>query len=304
MNISLAYEELLQYYSREQILQNESMKNHTSFRIGGKADLLVIPSSADQIRKTVTICRDMNIPVMIMGNGSNLLVRDSGIRGVVIKIADGMKEITVEKENIKAQAGALLSAVSSEALRHRLIGMEFASGIPGTIGGAVIMNAGAYDGEMKDVVEGALVMDEYGQEVSLSKGDLEFGYRTSSLQKKFYVVLEVTISLKSGDYEKSKAKIADFARRRREKQPLSYPSAGSVFKRPPGYYAGQLIQDCGLKGMRIGDAQISELHSGFIINLGNATAKDVIKLINIVRERVIEKFNVEMHPEIRIVGDE
>jgi len=304
MNINSAYEELSRYFSGEQILQNESMKNHTSFHIGGKADIMVIPSSTEQVRRAVSICRDRNIPLMIMGNGSNLLVRDAGIRGVVIKIADGMRCITVEGEYIRAQAGALLSAISSEALKHGLTGMEFASGIPGTIGGAVIMNAGAYDGEMKDIVDRVLVMDENGNEAVLSREELAFGYRSSSLQNKFSVVLDVVISLIKGDYEESKAKIADFTRRRREKQPLAYPSAGSVFKRPPGYYAGKLIQDCGLKGLRVGDAQISELHSGFIINLGNAAAKDVIALIEIVKARVMAKFGVEMHPEIRIVGEE
>lgn len=306
MNLEKAYKALSEYFQPDQLLQNESMKKHTSFRIGGPADLMIIPSGIEQIRLAYKVLRDNNVPVMVMGNGTNLLVRDKGIRGAVIKIANRFNRAEVKGETILAQAGILLSALSNLALKHSLKGLEFASGIPGTLGGAVTMNAGAYGGEMKDVIEWVSVMDldEDGRIITLGRNELGLGYRTSIIQESNMIVLEVFMQLEKGRYEESKALIQELTKRRQEKQPLSYPSAGSAFKRPVGYYAGKLIQDAGLKGMRVGDAQISEKHSGFIINLGNATACDVIQLIEKAKTRVKEHTGVELIPEVRIIGED
>lgn len=303
MNIESALKQLQQIMPSEQLLINESMKKHTSFRIGGPADLLIIPADTGQVMAVLDVLKAYGVPFMVMGNGSNLLVRDKGIRGAVIKIADRFSKAEVNGETITAQSGILLSVLSKLALDACLTGLEFASGIPGTLGGAVAMNAGAYGGEMKDVVKWVNVLDPQGRIVRLNKEDLALGYRTSSIQGSGSIVLDVFMELKKGCYEESKSLIADLARRRREKQPLNYPSAGSVFKRPVGYYAGKLIQDAGLTGARIGDAQVSELHSGFIINLGNATAEDVTSLIELIRQRVMEKYGVELQPEVKIVGE-
>ncbi len=304
MKIEKAYHALMEFMEPDQLLQNESMSKHTSFRIGGPADLMILPSEIRQIQKTFQILRSFNVPVMVMGNGSNLLVKDKGIRGAVVKIADRFSRAEVKGESILAQAGILLSALSRLALNSSLRGLEFASGIPGTLGGAVTMNAGAYGGEMKDVIDCVSVLDEDGTVTTLSKEEMELGYRTSIIQNTRKIVLEVFMKLEKGDYEESKALMREFTKRRQEKQPLSYPSAGSAFKRPVGYYAGKLIQDAGLKGMRIGDAQISEKHSGFIINLGNAKACDVIELIEKAKEKVKEQTGVELIPEVRIVGED
>jgi UDP-N-acetylmuramate dehydrogenase len=302
MNIDKAYEALNKILPPGQLLRNESMKKHTSFRIGGPVDLMILPSELGHMQAALTILKKFDIPAMVMGNGSNLLVRDKGIRGAVIKIADRYSKAEVKDNTIKAQSGILLSALSMLALEASLTGLEFASGIPGTLGGAVAMNAGAYGGEMKDVIQWVSILEEDGTLKVLDKEQLALGYRTSAIQDSKRIVLETFMVLQKGDYEKSKAVIQDLTRRRREKQPLSYPSAGSTFKRPVGYYAGKLIQDAGLKGMRVGDAQVSELHSGFIINLGNATACDVIELIEQVKKHVKEKFDVDLNPEVKIVG--
>ncbi|HHT66425.1 MAG: UDP-N-acetylmuramate dehydrogenase [Caldicoprobacterales bacterium] len=304
MNLEKACQALSEFLEPDQLLLNENMSKHTSFRIGGPVDLMVLPSKTEQIQNAIRILREYDIPVMVMGNGSNLLVRDKGIRGAVMKIADRFSQAEVKNETVHAQAGILLSALSRLALKSGLKGLEFASGIPGTLGGAVTMNAGAYGGEMKDVIKWACVMDEDGEVTVLDKDSLALGYRTSIIQSTKRIVLEVFLQLKAGDYEESRALIQELTKRRREKQPLQYPSAGSAFKRPVGYYAGKLIQDAGLKGMRVGDAQISEIHSGFIINLGNATACDVIELIEKVKTRVKEQAGIELHPEVRIVGED
>jgi UDP-N-acetylmuramate dehydrogenase len=303
MNIHEVYKELSSVIPEEQLLKDEPMKNHTSFRIGGPADLMVLPSEIEHIRHTLKVCQKWNVPFMVMGNGSNLLVRDKGIRGVVIKIANTFNSVWVEGCFIRAQSGALLSVLSKKALETELKGLEFASGIPGTLGGAIVMNAGAYGGEMKDVVDWVKVMDHQGNEFCLSNAELEFGYRTSLVQKKGLIVLEAGLVLSPGNFEEIRAVMADLTRKRQEKQPLSLPSAGSVFKRPPGYFAGKLIEDAGLKGFRIGDAQVSEKHAGFIVNLGNATAKDVLALIELIQQRVMEKYGVELKPEIKVVGE-
>ncbi len=303
MKMNQAYEALRSCLHEGQLLRDESMKRHTSFRIGGPVDIMVIPKEISHIRHTIKVCKEFDIPFMVIGNGSNLLVRDGGIRGVVLKVAEGFNRATIEGETIRAESGILLSALSRLALGSNLTGLEFASGIPGTLGGAVVMNAGAYSGEMKDVVEWTSVLWPDGSEEVLGKEALQLGYRTSILQHTPAIVLEVFMGLKTGNYDTSKAMIAELTRRRQEKQPLSYPSAGSAFKRPVGYYAGKLIQDAGFKGMRVGDAQISELHSGFIINLGNASAQDVIALIEMITQKVKDAFDVDLSPEVRIVGE-
>jgi UDP-N-acetylmuramate dehydrogenase len=303
MNIDAIYTALREYIPRNQLLRNESMQRHTSFHIGGPADLLILPADAHQIRHTLLLCQAHSVPLLVMGNGSNLLVRDKGIRGAVLKIADHYGQAWIDGHTLRAQSGILLSTLARHALNASLTGLEFASGIPGTLGGAVFMNAGAYGGEMKDVLLQASILTEAGEMVWLNAADLALGYRTSVLQRTFGIVLEVQLVLQHGDAERVRETMADLARRRREKQPLTYPSAGSAFKRPVGYYAGQLIQDAGLKGMRVGDAQISELHSGFIINLGHATAQDVLTLIGRVQDRVKKTYGVELNPEVRVVGE-
>ncbi len=304
MDISRVYQRLIDRIPSERVLVNESMKKHTSFRIGGPADIMVLPTDPQEIRYVIQLCKELSIPFYVMGNGSNLLVRDKGIRGLVMKIASNFSDIKIEGTKVTAQAGVLLSVLSKKTVQHSLKGLEFASGIPGTLGGAVAMNAGAYGGEMKDVVTSVWAMDYSGNDRRLDYDDLKFGYRTSAIQQDKLIVIEVDMQLEEGDKQESMELIAELTRRRREKQPLSYPSAGSTFKRPVGYYAGKLIQDAGLKGLRVGDAQVSDLHAGFIINLGNATAKDVLELIQIVKEKVKSEFNVDMQPEIKIIGEE
>lgn len=304
MMIDSVYRALSEYIPTQRILVNELMKNHTSFKIGGPADILILPATDNEIIHTLKVCNELSVPIFVMGNGTNLLVRDKGIRGVVLKIAENYSNVKIEGTSINAQSGVLLSTLSRQAVRHSLKGLEFASGIPGTLGGAITMNAGAYGGEIKNVVVSVSVMDNSGNYRVLQHDEMEFGYRTSCIQSNKLIVLEVNMKLEPGDQKESLELMADLNRRRREKQPLTYPSAGSTFKRPVGYYAGKLIQDSGLKGLRIGDAQISELHAGFIINLGNATAQNVIDLINKVQEIIRAKYNVEMAPEVRIIGEE
>lgn len=283
---------------------DEPMRNHTSFKIGGPADIFVSPSDKYQIRNVLKLCHDSGCPVFIMGNGTNLLVKDGGIRGVVLKIYDNFNKIDVEGKIVRAQAGALLSVISKSAMKHSLKGFEFASGIPGTLGGAAAMNAGAYGGEIKDVIYSVEVIDDNFNIVPLRKDELEFGYRTSVVSRRGYTVLEAAFHLEEGNYDEIKERIDTLTRRRKEKQPLHLPSAGSVFKRPEGYFAGKLIEDSGLKGIRVGGAMVSDMHSNFIVNVGNATAKDVLNLIEIVRHEVYEKFNLLLEPEIKVVGEE
>lgn len=287
----------------ENIELNAEMKEHTSFRVGGPVDVLVTPTNYDEIINIIKLCKNYNVSFYIIGNGSNLLVKDGGINGVVIKLTK-LDKIIVDGEKITAQGGATIAKTSRVARDASLTGLEFACGIPGSIGGALAMNAGAYDGEMSMVVESSLVLDKSGKFLKLNKEQLELEYRMSTILKNDYVVLEVTFQLKKGEYEKIKNRIDELMQRRREKQPLEYPSAGSTFKRPTGYFAGKLIQDSGLKGRKVGDAEVSTKHSGFIINKGNATAKDILDLIDIVKSTVKEKFNVELHPEVRIIGED
>jgi len=287
----------------ENVKVNEPMKNHTSFKIGGPADFLVTPCSVQSLCEVIKLCNREKLPIFIMGNGTNLLVSDKGIRGVVVKIYDNLNRYTVKGDCIEAYGGILLSKLSNIALENELTGLEFASGIPGTLGGAVAMNAGAYGGEMKDVVVETEFIDKDGNLKIIRGDEHQFGYRTSFIQKQSAIAVRSVIQLKKGERAAIKALIDDLTARRQDKQPLEMPSAGSVFKRPEGYFAGKLIEECGLRGYSIGGAQVSEKHCGFIVNKGNATSKDIIDLIRHIQKTVKEKFGVDLQTEIRIVGD-
>lgn len=297
------YKELCQISGEENVLRDEPMKRHTTFRIGGPADYFVTVHSKEEIKEILLLCKKEQISYYILGNGSNLLVGDKGYRGVVIQICRQMNEIYTKGNKIYVQAGALLSKVAAEALANSLTGFEFASGIPGTLGGAVMMNAGAYGGEMKHVLESAEVLTPEGEFLTLSLEELKLGYRTSVIAENDYTVLSAVITLEKGNPDEIKAYMDDLKERRTTKQPLEYASAGSTFKRPEGYFAGKLIQDSGLKGYSVGDAQVSEKHSGFVINRGNASAEDVLTLIKHVQDTVEQKFGVRLETEVKRIGE-
>ena len=286
----------------KEVYINEPMKNHTSFRTGGPADVYVKADRAENIIKAIEMLKKENVEYTIIGNGSNLLVSDRGICGAVIEIGSMMNNISVEGEKIYAEAGALLSSLAAAAAENCLTGLEFASGIPGSVGGAVVMNAGAYDGEIKDAIDYADVIDNEGNILRLTKDELGLSYRHSVIDEKKMIVIGAGFRLKEGDGRAIKEKMADFAARRREKQPLNYPSAGSTFKRPEGHFAGKLIEDAGLKGKTIGGAQVSQKHAGFIINTGDATTEDILELMDCCVETVYNKFGVRMEPEVRFIG--
>ncbi|MDD7436093.1 MAG: UDP-N-acetylmuramate dehydrogenase [Lachnospiraceae bacterium] len=296
------YEKLSKIVRKEQILEEEPMKKHTTFRIGGPAEHLILPQTTEEIADVIKLCRQEEIPWYIVGNGSNLLVADEGVRGVVIQLLRNFNQIQVEGCQIRMQAGAQNAAVAKRALDASLTGFEFAAGIPGTIGGAVVMNAGAYGGEMKDILKEVTVLDPNGMIRTIPTEELELGYRTSIIARKGYVVLEAVIVLKTGDPKEIKAAMDELKEKRVTKQPLEYPSAGSTFKRPEGYFAGKLIMDAGLRGFSVGGAQISEKHCGFVINKGNATAKDVTELMDETKKIVMEKFGVALEPEVKRLG--
>ena len=282
---------------------NEKLSQYVNFKVGGPADILLTPKTKNQVIESIKICKENNIPFYVIGNGSNLLVRDGGFRGVVI-LMKSLVNINVNGDIIEAECGVMLKDVSKVALENSLTGFEFACGIPGTVGGAVFMNAGAYNGEIANVAESAQVIDNEGNILELSKEDLDFGYRSSSVMKKGYVVLSAKFKLEKGQVKTIKELVEDLTNKRESKQPLEYPSAGSTFKRPEGYFAGKLIQDAGLKGYSIGGAAVSEKHSGFVINKGNATAKDITDLIKHIQAEVKKQFGVELHTEVRIIGEE
>lgn len=285
------------------IYPNEPMSRHTSFRIGGPADLLVSPKSERAVCSVVKAAQKTGLPLTVLGNGSNVLVRDEGIRGIVLCIGSDYADISVDGNRITAQTGALLSVLSNEAQRAGLTGLEFAGGIPGSLGGALFMNAGAYDGQMADVVVSSRYYDaQTGQIQTLSGSEHEFGYRTSVYKTHpDWIALSAEMQLKEGDAVQIRAKMDDFAERRRDKQPLNYPSAGSTFKRPTGYFAGKLIQDAGLMGYTIGGAQVSEKHAGFVINRGGATCADVVALMEYIQSEVLRQFGVQLEPEVRML---
>lgn len=297
------YEALVKVLDEDQIKPEEPMKNHVTFRVGGPADFFVTPKNYEELSWVLKCCAKYEMPCYIMGNGSNLLVSDQGYRGVVIQLFRQLNDIQCEGNVIRAQAGALLSAVANRALEEKLTGFEFAAGIPGTLGGACVMNAGAYGGEMKDVLKSVTVLTREGERITLQKNELELGYRTSIIAKKNYIVLEAEIELEVGDAEEIKAVMDDLKERRTTKQPLEYPSAGSTFKRPEGYFAGKLIQESGLQGFQVGGAQVSEKHCGFVINKDQATAADIAELIRQVQDRVEEKFGVRLETEVKRLGE-
>ena len=304
MNHSITIlEQLKKIYPEDRIQENAMMKDHVHFKVGGPADILLIPNTKEQVVKSINLCNENNVPCFVIGNGSNLLVKDGGIRGVVIKLLD-VKNIEVNGEELVAECGAMLKDVSKVALENSLTGIEFACGIPGSIGGAVFMNAGAYNGEMSHVIKEAEVIDNEGNIITLSKDELELGYRSSKVMKAGYVVLSATLALKKGEVKSIRDLVNDLTEKRESKQPLEYPSAGSTFKRPEGYFAGKLIQDAGLKGYTLGGAAVSDKHSGFVINKGNATAKDILDLIKHIQDEVKKQFGVELHTEVRIVGED
>ena len=287
----------------DNVKQQEPMSRHTTFRIGGPADFYLCPHSTKEVQEIVEICKEENLPYFVLGNGSNLLVSDKGYRGVVIQLWKNFSDITVKDCCIQAKAGALLSKVAAEALEAGLTGMEFASGIPGTIGGAAFMNAGAYGGKMKDIIKSVKVLDTQGEVRILPKEELKMGYRTSIVKEKGYTVLSVELELSKGNREEIRNTMEDLKERRTSKQPLEMPSAGSTFKRPEGYFAGKLIMDSGLRGFSVGGAQVSEKHCGFVVNKGGATAMDVLNLIREVQRRVKEQFGVDLETEVRFLGE-
>lgn len=297
------YDALTQLTAEKNVLTDEPMKKHVTFRVGGAADYFVSPESAEEVQKIILLCKEAGMPYYILGNGSNLLVSDHGYRGVIIQIYKSMSEVSVKGELVTAQAGALLSAIAAKAAEESLTGFEFASGIPGTIGGAAVMNAGAYGGEMKDVLEQVTVLTKEGELLTLPREELEMGYRTSRVAKNQYIVLEAVIRLRYGEQKQIRETMNELKEKRTTKQPLEYPSAGSTFKRPEGYFAGKLIEDAGLRGFQVGGAQVSEKHCGFVINKDNATAAEVRELIRQVSERVKANSGVTLEPEVKMLGE-
>ena len=288
----------------KELLLEEPMAKHTSFRIGGPADVLAQPGNEAELAELLKRAAHHAVPVTLVGNGSNLLVRDKGIRGLVIKLSNLFSSITVAGNVLTFGSGISLAMASKKAASLSLSGLEFAVGIPGTIGGAVYMNAGAYDGEMAKVVTSVQVMDRQGQSSQLKADELDFSYRHTALQNSGLIVTSVTVSLQPGEAESIKAKMDDFSQRRIAKQPLELPSAGSMFKRPVGYFAGTLIEQTGLKGYTVGGAQVSTKHAGFVVNVGGATAKDVLQLIRDVQDRVLAAQGVQLEPEVLVLGEE
>lgn len=303
MSIQALADLLLTINGEGQVFLNEPMKKHTSFKIGGPADILVTPPSFECLSETLKTINESGIDCFVMGNGSNLLVSDLGFRGVIVKVADNLKNFEIEGEEVVAEAGILLSGLSKEIMSAELAGFEFASGIPGTIGGALFMNAGAYDGEMKQIVNWVDVMTKAGEVKRYTNEEMMFGYRSSILHETHEVAIRCGLSLKKGKYEDIKATTDDLTQKRTSKQPLWLPSAGSTFKRPPGYFAGKLIDDAGLRGLRHGGAQISDLHCGFVVNIDNATCQDVTELISVVQKVVNDQFGVFLDTEVRVLGE-
>ena len=295
---------LLSILKVEQVKKDEPMRIHTTFRVGGPASYFVTPETEEEVAKVIEVCTQENVPYYIVGNGSNLLVSDQGYEGVIIQIYKQMNRVEITENEIHAQAGALLSMIANRAMEAELTGFEFAAGIPGTLGGACVMNAGAYGGEMKDVLESVTVLTGEGKIIELGRNELELGYRTSVIAKKCYIVLGAVLKLERGDGEKIKTYMDELKEKRVTKQPLEYPSAGSTFKRPEGYFAGKLIEDAGLRGFQVGGAQVSEKHCGFVINRDHATAADIMELMRQVQIRVKENSGVDLEPEVKRLGDE
>lgn len=300
----MALQDIFAGCTQRPLLLAEPMTKHTSFHIGGPAELMAQPQSEEELQSLLLKAAEAAVPVTLVGNGSNLLVRDKGIRGLVIKLGSMLRDIKVSGNVLTFGSGVSLAQASKKAAELGLSGMEFAVGIPGSIGGAVYMNAGAYDGEMSKVVKSVRVMDAAGEVSELSAGELDFGYRHSALQGSGKIVTSVTVELAAGDKQAITEKMADFSNRRITKQPLELPSAGSMFKRPPGYFAGTLIDQTGLKGYTVGGAQVSTKHAGFVVNIGGATAADVLQLISDVQAKVFAAHGVHLEPEVLVLGEE
>lgn len=297
------FEEALWNLTEEKrIFKEEPMAKHTTFRVGGPAEYYLMPDRKE-LPEVIRCCGEYQIPYLVIGNGSNLLVSDKGFRGAVIEIGKNISAIRVEEGRIYAEAGALLSKTAHTALEHGLTGMEFAAGIPGCMGGAVVMNAGAYGGEMKDIIASVTVLTKQGEEKKLRVEELDLSYRHSCIPQQEYLVLEAELALQPGKQEEIRARMEELKAKRNEKQPLEYPSAGSTFKRPEGYYAGKLIMDAGLRGFQVGGAAVSEKHCGFVINKEQASATDIYRLMQEVQQRVQQQFGVKLEPEVKMVGD-
>lgn len=303
-NLQKCIDELKQILPQEAVLLDEPMSKHTTFKIGGPADCFVIPSTVEEAVKVIKIIHKYNMPFTMIGNGSNLLVMDKGIRGIVVNLNERFAKIEQKKNILRVQCGALMADVSKFAGSCSLTGLEFAVGIPGSIGGCIFMNAGAYDGEIKNAVKSVTTVTKDGKLVRYTKEQAQFGYRHSIFQDNGDLILEVELELSFGDKEAIEAKMADLTQRRETKQPLELPSAGSTFKRPPGYFAGTLIDQTGLKGLTVGGAQISTKHAGFVVNIGGATAQNVLDLIAQVQKRVYEKHGVKLYPEVKMIGEQ
>ncbi len=301
MNQDCIYKDLCQIAGEGAVLCDEPMSRHTTFRVGGPADFYVAPDS-EGLPGVMAYCRENGIPCLVIGNGSNLLCGDGGVKGVVVEIGKRMSDIRIAGTEVTAEAGALLSAIAARAAEAELAGFEFAAGIPGSIGGAAVMNAGAYGGEMKDVLTEASVLTAGGEILTLPAEDLQLSYRHSAIPEKNAIVMRVSLRLREGKREEISAYMADLKERRVSKQPLEYPSAGSTFKRPEGYFAGKLIEDAGLKGYSRGGAQVSEKHCGFVINRDHATARDIRTLMEYVQQTVLKKYGVTLEPEVKFIG--
>ena len=292
-------------FEDKMLLRDANMREYTSFKVGGAADLMVMPTNSDEVKRAIKLCKENNAPYFVMGKGSNFLVRDTGFRGVVINLSKGLEKIeSLDDTTIKAEAGITLAKLAGFAAELSLSGLEFASGIPGSLGGALYMNAGAYDYDMSGVVICASVIDECGNEVVMQAAEMALGYRTSVFHSKKYVIKDCTLKLHKGDKDAIKAKMLELNNRRKVSQPLDLPSAGSTFKRPLGYYAAKLIDDCGLKGFSIGGAMVSEKHAGFVVNYNNATASDILTLMKHIQNTVFEKFGVTLVAEVEVLGEE
>lgn len=296
-------EKLQKLLGEAKVLVNEPMASHTTFRIGGPADYFVMPENTQEITEVIKLCKEENTPYFILGNGSNLLVGDKGYRGVVIQLYKNFDGLEIQGTKVTAKAGAMLIRVAKEAGKAGLTGLEFASGIPGTIGGAMVMNAGAYGGEMKDVVTSVTILTKDGEVKKLSGEEMNFRYRGSVVEDEGCIVLEAEMELQEGNLEEIQARIEELSVQRKTKQPIEYPSAGSTFKRPEGYFAGKLIMDSGLRGYKVGGAQVSEKHCGFVINAGGATAADVMQLMKDVSDKVQAQFGVALEPEVKRLGE-
>ncbi|TYR76215.1 UDP-N-acetylmuramate dehydrogenase [Rossellomorea vietnamensis] len=297
------HDKLLEVVKTENIKVDEMLRDHLYTKLGGKADFFITPTTYEEIQNVVKLSNEENIPFTLLGNGSNLIIKDGGIRGIVINLKH-LDDISTDGETLVAQSGARIIDASRRALAESLSGLEFACGIPGTVGGALYMNAGAYGGEIKDVLDYAYVVDKEGNLVKRLASELDLDYRTSNIPDNGDIVLEATFKLKPAEYQEIKAVMDDLTYKRESKQPLEFPSCGSVFKRPPGYFAGKLIQDSQLQGTNIGGAEVSTKHAGFIVNKDNATARDYISLIEHVQKTVKEKFDVELEREVRIIGED